>query len=45
MLNGQKKNGYIKYFVTDLTDRFINIAEMFLGEKIKGKIEKVSINP
>ncbi len=33
-----------KYYVTDLTDRFIKVAEMFLGEKIKDKIEKVSLS-
>jgi len=32
-----------KYYVTDLTDRFIKVAEMFLGEKLVGKIEKVSL--
>jgi glutamate racemase len=44
MLNGQNKNGDIKYFVTDLTERFVKVAEIFLEEKIKGKIYMVSIN-
>lgn len=28
------------YFVTDLTERFISVAEMFLGHKISGSIRK-----
>jgi len=32
-----------KYFVTDLTDRFVKVAEMFLGKELKGKIKKVNI--
>ncbi|OGM15178.1 glutamate racemase [Candidatus Woesebacteria bacterium RIFCSPLOWO2_01_FULL_43_11] len=31
------------YFVTDLTSRFIGVAEMFLGERISGSIKKVSL--
>ena len=31
------------YFVTDLTERFIKVAEMFLGQKIKGSLKKVDI--
>ena len=31
------------YYVTDLTDRFIKVAEMFLGERIKGKIRKATL--
>lgn len=30
-----------KYYVTDLTERFVKVAEMFLGEKLNGKIEKI----
>ena len=44
LLNGQKSFGKISYFVTDLTDRFTNVAEMFLGEKINGRINKVSVD-
>jgi len=44
LLNGQKRSGKINYFVTDLTDRFTKVAEMFLGEKIKGRINKVSVD-
>jgi len=43
-LNEQKGPGKISYFVTDLTDRFTKVAEMFLGEKIKDRINKVSID-
>lgn len=32
-----------KYYVTDLTKRFIKVAEIFLGEKIKGEIKKISL--
>lgn len=32
-----------EFYVTDLTPRFIKVAEMFLGEKIDGKIKKVDI--
>jgi glutamate racemase len=44
LLNTQKKNGDVEYFVTDLTDRFTKVAEMFLGERIKGRIKKASLN-
>lgn len=43
LINGKKSIGVRKYFVTDLTDRFIKVAEMFLGGKIKGRIEKVNL--
>jgi glutamate racemase len=44
MLSSQKGKGKKDFFVTDLTDRFTKVAEMFLGERIKGKIKKVSLN-
>lgn len=31
------------YFVTDLTEKFVSVAEMFLGNKIGGSIRKVSL--
>ena len=31
------------YFVTDLTERFISVAEMFLGDKISGSLRKASL--
>lgn len=43
MLSGKKKEGKRQYFVTDLTDRFKNVAEMFLGHSIKGDLAKVNI--
>ena len=38
MLNNQKTKGKKEFYVTDMTDRFTKVAEMFLGEKIQGKI-------
>jgi len=43
MLNVQKKRGNKNFFVTDLTDRFTKVAEMFLGEKIKNRLKKVAV--
>lgn len=43
MLGSKKKRGRVEYYVTDLTDRFTKVAEMFLGEKVGGKIKKVSL--
>lgn len=43
LVNNQKTQGRIKYYVTDLNKRFIKVAEMFLGNKLKRKIEKVDI--
>lgn len=31
------------YFVTDLTQRFVSVAEMFLGDKIRGSLRKASL--
>ena len=41
MLNLQKSIGTREYFVTDYTDRFIKVAEMFLGQKIENNLKKV----
>ncbi|MCX6705262.1 MAG: glutamate racemase [Candidatus Woesebacteria bacterium] len=41
MLNVQETKGKKDYFVTDLTERFTKVAEMFLGEKIQDKLKKV----
>lgn len=38
--NGQ---GNVKYYVTDYNQRFLDVAEMFLNEHVKGKIEKVTL--
>ena len=43
MLNGQKIIGKRNYFVTDYTERFIKIAELFLGHEIKGDLKKVMV--
>ncbi len=43
MLNNQKGLGKRDYFVTDYTERFIKMAEMFLGYKIEGNLKKVLI--
>ncbi|QQG41168.1 MAG: glutamate racemase [Candidatus Woesebacteria bacterium] len=43
MLNEQKTSGKKNFFVTDLTERFTKVAEMFLGQKIKGKILEVNL--
>ena len=32
-----------KYYVTDLTDRFVSVGSMFLGGEMDGKIKKVSL--
>lgn len=44
MLNNQKKMGKINYFVTDLTDRFAQVAKMFLGRGIKGRLKLAEID-
>ena len=40
-----KKKRRINYYVTDWTQNFQEVAEMFLGEKMEGKIKKITINP
>lgn len=42
--NLQKKSGKKEFYVTDLTDRFKKVAEMFLGHSIKGNLKKVTID-
>jgi len=44
MLNDQKKKGKKEFFVTDLTERFTKVAEMFLGEKIKSQLKKIELS-
>lgn len=41
-----KPNSKVKkgYYVTDLTPKFVQVAEMFLEEKIKGEIRKISLD-
>src|SRR5258706_1073719 len=43
ILNSQKEKGKIQFFVTDLTERVSKVAEMFLGQKISGVIQKVNL--
>lgn len=43
MLSNKKITGKRTYFVTDLTDRFKKVAEMFLGESLE-KLKKVTID-
>lgn len=43
MLNSKKSIGKHNYFVTDYTDRFVQVAEMFLGKKIENNLRKVII--
>jgi len=43
MLKNQTKNGQRNYFVTDYTERFVKVAEMFLGEKIKSRLRKINL--
>lgn len=42
LLNNKQKT-IQKYFVTDLNDRFLTIAEMFLGYNIKNNIQKIEL--
>lgn len=44
LMNSQKKTGKREYYVTDLTDRFKKVAEMFLGHSIYGNLKKVAID-
>lgn len=40
LLNGSGKNVKKSFYVTDFTERFVNVAEMFLGDKIHGSLQK-----
>lgn len=40
MLSNKKGIGRKEYFVTDLTDRFKTVAEMFLGQSVKENLKK-----
>lgn len=42
--NSHNRLGKREYFVTDLTERFTKVAEMFLGDEIKDKIKQVSLD-
>jgi glutamate racemase len=43
MLNIQNENGNREFFVTDLTERFTKVAEMFLGQKIHKILKKITL--
>lgn len=43
LLNDNNFEGSREYYVTDLTDRFVKTAEMFLGDKIKNTLKKVTL--
>ena len=43
MLNDQKVRGKRNYFVTDYTERFVKVAEIFLGHKIEGNLNKIQL--
>lgn len=43
LLNGQKKPGERRFYVTDLTHRFLKVAEMFLGGKLHS-LELTTLN-
>lgn len=43
LLSKTKIKNNVFYYVTDLTEHFVKTAEMFLGDKIKGKIMEVSL--
>lgn len=43
MLNAKKALGKREFYVTDLTDRFAKVAEMFLSDKIRGDLKEVEL--
>jgi len=43
LVNNQKMLGKKNFYVTDLNERFIKVAEMFLGVKIKRLLSKVNL--
>jgi glutamate racemase len=43
MENDKKTKGNKEFYVTDITARFAEVGEMFLGENIKGKLKKASL--
>jgi glutamate racemase len=43
MLSSQKVAGKRQYFVTDMTERFKKVAEMFLGHSLDGILEKTLV--
>ena len=43
LMNEKRGPGKRKYYVTDYTDRFVKVAEMFLGHKIEDSLEKATL--
>ena len=43
MTSPKKVQRFDRYYVTDLTDRFVKVAEMFLGEKLSGSLRRISL--
>lgn len=43
MLTDSKKEGRRSFYVTDMTPRFAEVAEMFLGSSIKPNLKKVTL--
>lgn len=41
LLSDGRNNKAVNYYVTDINNRFVEVAEMFLGEKISNNIQKV----
>ena len=41
---GENKGGTSEYYVTDSTDGFTQVAEMFLGDKIEGHVHRVDLD-
>lgn len=40
----EKPIGYSRYYVSDTTDRFIEVADRFLGAAVEGTVEQVDID-
>lgn len=43
LLNSQNMISKKEFYVTDLTERFIKVAEMFLGQKINKNLRRISL--
>ncbi len=40
---GENTGGEDEYYFTDMTDRYVRVAEMFLGGKLTGKAERIQL--
>ncbi len=43
LINPQKGSRKHRYYITDYTPRFVDVAEMFLGQKIEDKVNRVEL--